>query len=75
MNTNKLMVGALAASMASSAFAGFVTPLGQTLGVTLGRLLGAPLGTLLPVAGGGLLLVAAASLAIGIAIVRRKQKR
>jgi hypothetical protein len=74
LNTNKLMVGALAVSMANAAFAGLV-PLGQPLGVTLGRLLGAPLGTLLPVAGGGLLVVAAASLAIGIAIVRRKQKR
>lgn len=79
MNVNKLLVGALAISMANATFAGSTVPLGTTLGITLGatlgRVLGFPLGEVLPIASGGLLLVAAVSLAIGIAIVRRKHNR
>jgi hypothetical protein len=79
LNVNKLLVGALAVSMANAAFAGTPVPLGTTLGatlgVTLGRVLGFPLGEVLPIASGGLLLVAAVSLAVGIAIVRRKHNR
>jgi hypothetical protein len=49
--------------------------MGGPLGVALGRVLGGTtLGSLLPIAGGGLLIVAAASLMIGISIVRRKKK-
>jgi len=71
---NKLIVGTLAASMATAAMAGapvvpLGTPLGRVLGVTLGQVLGMPL------ASGGLLLVAAISLAVGIGIVRRKRSR
>jgi len=78
MTINQLIVGTLAFSMTNVALAGEGVPLGATLGVTLGRVLGgvlgAPLGTALPIASGGLLSVAAASLVLGICIVRRKQK-
>jgi hypothetical protein len=79
LNVNKLLVGTLAVSMANATFAGVTVPLGAplgtNLGATLGRVLGFPLGEVLPIASGGLLLVAAVSLAIGIAIVRRKHNR
>jgi hypothetical protein len=78
LNANRLIVGTLAVSMASVATAGptvLGTPMGGPLGVALGRVLGGTtLGSLLPIAGGGLLIVAAASLMIGISIVRRKKK-
>lgn len=73
-------LGALAA--ADAALAGPTIPLGSplgnplglTLGTTLGSVLGIPL-DVVPVAGSVLLLVAAASLALGIYIVRHKRHR
>jgi hypothetical protein len=67
------IAGTLAFAMSSAAYAG--VPLGAPLGVPLGGALGITVGTVLPIAGGGLLLVGATSLALGIWIARRKQKR
>lgn len=77
LNANRLIVGTLAVSMTSVAMAGapLGTPLGTGLGFALGQVFGVSLGSLLPIAGGGLLIVAAASLMIGISIVRRKKER
>ena len=78
LRANKLIVGALAISMANGALAAAV-PLGTSLGVglggRLGEVLGNPLGFLLPIVSGGLLTVAAVSLVLGIYIVRRKRNR
>lgn len=86
MNATKLIVAALAASAANVALAGpTVVPLGTALGrnlgltlggplgATLGFLLGSPLGSALPIASVSLLGVCAASLAVGIYIVKRKK--
>ena len=79
MRANKLIVGALAVSMANGALAGPTVSLGASLGVSLGgrlgEVLGNPLGLLLPIVSGGLLSVAAVSLVLGIYIVRRKRNR
>jgi hypothetical protein len=79
LRANKLIVGALAVSMANGALAGLTVPLGASLGVSLGgrlgEVLGNPLGLLLPIVSGGLLSVAAVSLVLGIYIVRRKRNR
>lgn len=80
MKLNKLIFGTLSFSMASMALAQVApVPLGAPLGITLGNALGAALGlqlgTALPIAGAGLLTVAAASLVLGIRIVRRKRNR
>ena len=88
MNAGKLIVAALAASVANVALAGpSVVPLGTALGrglglnlggplgATLGFVLGSPLGSLLPIASVGLLGVAALSLAVGIYIVKHKKHR
>ena len=78
---NKLIMGAVAFSMANMALAGLapVVPLGGALGVSLGNALGTALGlqlgSVLPIASGGLLTIAAVSLVLGIRIVRRKQNR
>ena len=73
---NKLLVGISAFSVATAASAAAAVPLGQPLGVNLGVVLGFVLGTSLgplPLAHVGLLIVAAASLLVGIALVRRKR--
>ena len=78
LNANRLIVGTLAVSMTSVAMAGVTplgTPMGTGLGLLMGQAVGGSLGSLLPIASGGLLIVAAASLMIGISIVRRKKKR
>jgi hypothetical protein len=78
LNANRLIVGALAISVTSVASAGGPTtlgvPMGVSLGATLGQVMGFSLGSVLPIAGGGLLTVAAASLVVGICLVRRKKK-
>lgn len=81
LRANKLIVGALAVSMANGALAGPTVSLGASLGVSLGgrlgEVLGNPLGLLLPIVSvsGSLLSVAAVSLVLGIYIVRRKRNR
>lgn len=83
LKLNKLIMGAVAFSMANVALAGLapppVVPLGGALGISLGNALGAALGlqlgSALPIEIGGLLTVAAVSLVLGIRIVRRKQNR
>jgi len=87
LNAMKLIVAAWTGSMANAALAAVAVPLGTplghplglrlggTLGTTLGSLLGSPLGEILPVASVGLLTVSAASLAVGIYIVKRKKRR
>jgi hypothetical protein len=78
LNANRLIVGALAISATSVASAGGPTtlgvPMGVNLGTVLGQVMGFSLGSVLPIAGGGLLTVAAASLVVGIFLVRRKKK-
>ena len=78
MTTTRLIVGmqvAILASAASAAAAGPTVPLGTPVGVGLGSLLGGHvLGQALPLVGGGMVVLAAACLALGIYIVRRKQK-
>jgi hypothetical protein len=80
MTPIKLIVGVLAAMFASVAFAGPGVPLGTPVGSVLGTVLGIQalggtvVGQVLPIVGGGVFLIAAASLALGIYIVRRKQK-
>ena len=86
----KWIVAAAAASTANAAMAAAValgTPLGEplgqglgnrlggALGVGLGDLLGSQLGSVLPLASVGLFGVSAASLALGIYIVKRKNQR
>jgi hypothetical protein len=85
--TLRLIVGAVALLFASVAVAGTAPPaLGTPLGFVLGTLLGVTalggpvlggtvLGQVLPIVGGGVFLVAAASLALGIYIVRRKKAK
>jgi len=71
----RVLVATLATAASGAAVAGpatLGTPLGQTLGILLG---GPVLGVALPIAGSGLLLVAASSLAIGIRIARKKQRK
>lgn len=81
MHKTRLVVGALALAIANGALAAPAVPLGEPLGTSLGSLLGGTfalglsLGSALPIAGIGLVSVAAASLVIGIRIVRRKHKR
>ena len=82
MKPMSVVAGSLALTVASAALAGGTplgTALGNGLGTALGNGLGAALGfqlgVPLPIVGGGLLTVAAASLAVGIWIVRRKKDR
>jgi len=63
-NKIQLIGGLTGLALSSQIFAG------QALGVPLG----VPLGTALPIGPGGILLVAIAGLAIGISIIKRKQK-
>jgi hypothetical protein len=74
MRLMKLLASMPVALAATPALAG-ITPV--PLGRALGFVLGTPvvLGQALPVVGSGVLLVAGAGLALGIYIVRRKQKR
>ena len=76
MRTTIYLVGALAAGLANVASAGAI-PLGRPLGIALGgRVLGTvALGEMLPFIGSGVLLVGASTLAIGIYLIRRKNKR
>jgi len=50
-------------------------PLGSLLGHVLGAPLGVPFGDVLPLASSALFVVAAASLGLGIYVVRRKRHR
>ena len=87
MTTHRWIAAIAALAAAGVAWAGPIVPLGTPVGQTVGSavgaavgfVLGAPLGInlagTLPVTGGGLLLVGAGSLALGIWIARRKQKR
>ena len=87
MRMNLWICGITALASAGGAWAGTVvpvgTPVGVTVGTTLGQVvgfvvggpLGSTVGSVLPIGGGGLLLVGAGSLALGIWIARRKQKR
>jgi hypothetical protein len=74
MKAIKLVGGTVALAVTSTALAQ-VVPLGTGLGSPLGLTLGNLLGTPLPIVGGGLLVVAAASLGIGIWMVRHKKNR
>ena len=77
MNMTRLIVGTLALVAASAASAGVPplgTPVGEVMGATLGGLMGGPLGRFI-VESGTLLLIGAATLVVGIYIVRRKQRR
>ena len=74
----KIVALTLAGTLANAAWAGpaaLGVSMGSIMGVTMGQVFGGPLGIAMPVAGGGVFLIAAASLAVGIRIVRRKQNR
>jgi len=78
MRTTVLLGGTFAASLSQIAVAAAVVPsLGRPLGFALGgRVLGSlALGQMLPFICSGVLLVGASSLAIGIYLIRRKNKR
>lgn len=85
MKATCLAVGLLLSLGANSAHAGqslgfsLGTPLGgvlgNALGTGLGSALGLSLGSTLPIGNPAVLMVAAASLVLGIRIVRRNQKR